>query len=742
MPYAHTHAVREWEPLEDHLREVGRIAASYARAFGAGAWGEVLGNWHDLGKYSAAFQDYLRASADPDAGEESAGRVDHSTFGAQHAARMFTGNAAQIGQILAFCIAGHHAGLADARGEEDSTSQASLSARLKMGPPRVPAVALPSDLPEAPALKLPFLLKPGNHDSAGFQVAFFTRMLFSCLIDADRTATERFCDPRRSQERMVDKPQLSALAEALAAFLETKKSNLTAVNRIRSKVLGDCLVAADLPKGFFSLCVPTGGGKTYSSLAFALRHAIHHQLRRVVVAIPFTSIIEQTADAYREAFGDLARLGLVEHHSNIDPKRQTRENQMASENWDAPLIVTTNVQLYESLFAAATSPCRKLHRLANSVIILDEAQTIPLELLRPTLEALKELVRHYGCSVVPCTATQPALEEREDFTIGLSEVRPIIKDASALFSALKRVQVMQLGKLDDDELAQRLAGESSALCVVNTKLHAAKLYDALVGRCGPVGCYHLSTFMCAQHRREKLTEIRQRLKENKTCRLISTQLIEAGVDVDFPAVYRAPAGFDSIAQAAGRCNREGKLDDQGRVYVFQTEAPPPPGLLRSAAQCGQELLGRHADPIAADAIEHYFRLFYWSQKHQWDRFGVMEMLSDDLRRPELGFMFRQAANKYRIIRDQQASVLVPFDAESRQMIESLSNGRPADFQVLRDAQRYVVQVRENLLGVLLNNRLLLEHPSGLWLLLNDDAYSSEKGLSPNVAGFDPELLIG
>ena len=420
--------------------------------------------------------------------------------------------------------------------------------------------------------------------------------------------------------------------------------------------------------------MPTGGGKTFASLAFALHHAHRHRgLRRVVVAIPFTSIIEQTAEEYRKALGPLANLGLIEHHSNLDPKRDTRANNLAAENWDAPLVVTTNVQLYESLFAAKTTPCRKLHRLAGSVIILDEAQTLPVELLAPTLAALKELVARYGCTVVLCTATQPALEHRpRDFEVGLAGVRPIVDDVNSLHAALKRVEVSRLGVLADEQLVERLAAERAALCVVNTRPHAAGLFDKLVSRLGSAnGCYHLSTFMCAQHRRDALAEIRRRLKDGKPCRLVSTQLIEAGVDVDFPAVYRAPAGFDSIAQAAGRCNREGNLKGEdgrpatGRVYLFDTEAPPPPGMLRQSAEKARELSDAHPDPLTPPAVEAYFRLFYWSRQHEWDKHGVLPHFGYPHPPGLPPFMYRQAADAYRIIREEQTPILVPYTKEGR-----------------------------------------------------------------------------
>lgn len=742
MAYAHTLAnepPERWEPLEQHLENVAQLAGEFASAFGARPWGVALGRWHDLGKYSSAFQDYLRRSANQDAGEEDQvpGRVDHSTFGAQYAARIVKGN---WGRILACCIAGHHAGLPDATSSDETTRRATLEARLKAGPPRVPAVELPTREAAPLALELPFAL---SRENPGFQVAFFTRMLFSCLVDADRTATEAFCNPDRAATRRRHKPVIDDLVPIVDAFLQQKQAEAdpTPVNRVRARVLHDCVAAASLPPGFFSLEVPTGGGKTYSSLAFALHHAHTHKLRRVIVAIPFTSIIEQTADAYRTALGPMAEAALVEHHSNIDPGKQTLQNALASENWDAPLIVTTNVQLYESLFAAATTPCRKLHRIARSVIVLDEAQAIPVDLLRPTLAALRELVNHYGCTVLLCTATQPALQRREQFQIGFEGVRPIIRDVPALFASLKRVEVTRVGKLTDDELIERLGAESAVLCVVNSRPHAAKLYDALAERSNREECYHLSTFMCAQHRREKLAEIRQRLSDGKPCRLVSTQLIEAGVDIDFPVVYRAPAGFDSIAQAAGRCNREGR-HEYGRVYVFDTDAPAPPGPLRHAAEAAQELLHIYPDPLSPEAIEAYFRHYYWSQEHRWDRCDVLGPLRDDLRHlPLLLLKFQTAAARYRIIRDEQVQILVPYDDHARRILDRLFSGDVMDFALRRDAERYLVGVRDALLTALLDRQLLVQHDSGVFLLANEGAYSRDKGLSPEAFGLGANVLI-
>ncbi len=388
--FAHTKEGRppeEWEPLDEHLRGVGSLARDFAAAFGSGACGELVGLWHDLGKYSRAFQDYLRASAGGDDPHRSEvlGRVDHSTAGAQHAARLGV-----PGRLLAYCIAGHHAGLPDDEGGESG-----LSSRLEK---RVePTDAVPPELLAKPLPPLPKLDLGGNRERAPFALAFWTRMLFSCLVDADFLATEWFMNPERAAQRPKSRVMPAQLLGRLDEHLDQKQRTAadTAVNRRRREVLAACRDKADLAPGLFSLNVPTGGGKTLSSLAFALTHAVAHGLRRVVYAIPFTSIIEQTADVFRTTLGDL-RSEVLEHHSNMepdDPERQSVRSRLAAENFDAPLVVTTNVQLFEALFANRTSRCRKLHRLARSVIILDEAQTLPPRLLAPTLAALEEFAR-------------------------------------------------------------------------------------------------------------------------------------------------------------------------------------------------------------------------------------------------------------------------------------------------------------------------------------------------------------
>jgi CRISPR-associated endonuclease/helicase Cas3 len=646
------------------------------------------------------------------------------------------------GQLLAFCIAGHHTGLPDEASADDATQRSTLRHKLDPAKYFIPKVAAPDVV--VPTLKSPLKLTATGRADVPFQLAFFTRMLFSCLIDADRTRTEEFCDPEKALVRGglgsgSGRPSLAALKDRLDASLlkMQKDAKPTEVNRQRAIMLQHCREAAGLEPGFFSLNVPTGGGKTLSSLAFALAHAVKYDLRRVVVAIPFTSIIEQTADVYRDALKPLADAGLVEHHTNLQPERDTRSNQFGTENWDAPLIVTTNVQLLESLFAYRTTPCRKLHNLARSVIVLDEAQTIPVELLRPALAALRELVLNYGCSIVLCTATQPALERRADFEIGIEGVRPIIPDVAPLFHALRRVEVRTLGRLPDGELALRLAKEKAALCIVNTRKHASRLFDQVAELSESGDCFHLSTWMCGAHRRTVLKMIRDRLAAKQPCRVVSTQLVEAGVDLDFPVVFRAEAGFDAIAHAAGRCNREGLLA-LGLTYVFEAEEKPPAGLLRAAAEAGKELLPHYPNPLVPEAIEAYFRLLYWIRKDSWDKYKVMEKMGFDHARGRALLQFREVASAFRMIRDDQLPILVPYNAKAVILWDKLMGGN-VPFVPQRELQPFLVSVRKEAMRQMNERGFVMEHESGVWLLLNRSLYSGNKGLDPASSRLDESL---
>lgn len=592
-------------------------------------------------------------------------------------------------------------------------------------------------------------------------MAFFLRMAFSALVDADWLDTEEFMSPEKSAARARQpQPPLASLRDCLDAHLAAFGAPATPVQRARAGVLEACRNAAGQSPGLFSLTVPTGGGKTLSSLAFALDHALRHGMERIIYVLPFTSIIEQNAAVFREVFAALGRDVVVEHHSNLDPDAAhiTQASRLAAENWDARLIVTTNVQFFESLHAAKPRDCRKLHRLARSVVILDEAQTLPVTLLQPCLRALQQLAgcgpddrSNYHTSVVLCTATQPAVEWREDFKSGLSNVREIIRDRVSLFNVLRRVRVTDLGRtpLPDTELAARLAAHPQALCIVNTRRHAAELYALL-----PTDSArrHLSALMCPAHRSVVLGDprnpaagsIRHALKNGSPCRVVTTQLIEAGVDVDFPVVYRALVGLDSIAQAAGRCNREGRLPAPGEAFVFTPERPIPRGFLGKTADSAAEVLPLHAaDPLAPSAIEAYFRLHYWRSEDQTDAKRILECFPPLQNEASfLGLQFKDCAERFQFIESAYQPVLVPY-ADGRDLIAELRETYdPAEQRHLaRRLQRYVVQIPAPV-ALAHRGRGLVELHERYLVLDDDTAYSDELGLQLSTDRLiDPEQLI-
>jgi len=556
----------ELHSLDEHLTKVAALAEQFAAGFGSGDWARCAGIWHDLGKYSEEFQHYIKTASgyNSEAHIENdvntqIGKVNHSDAGAQYAVDQFGVH----GRVLAYLIAGHHAGLPDWY-KLDAPGGA-LQSRLESTQNLTNALAgditgaiLKQQKPTSP-------ISPGG--SAGF--ALWVRMLFSALVDADFLDTESFMDETKSVARSgypAFKTLLPDLDKHMAAL--TAKAEPTDVNQLRSEILQQCRQSGSQPPGLFSLTVPTGGGKTLASMAFALEHAKAHQHRRVIYVIPYTSIIEQTANVFRQIFPN----AVIEHHSNLDADEATKEtsaSRLATENWDAPIIITTNVQFFESLFAARTSRCRKLHNIANSIVVLDEAQLLPPEFLQPILNVINLLSDHYGVTFVLSTATQPALNSRTDnfgtpLLKGLENVREIMADPDSLYRQLDRVQVTMPEDFNAsqswEEIAEQLQQHDSVLAIVGTRAGASELHALM-----PRGAYHLSGLMCGQHRSDVIAKITAALKtgQKKPLRVISTQLVEAGVDLDFPVVYRAMAGLDSIAQAAGRCNREGRLQEKG-----------------------------------------------------------------------------------------------------------------------------------------------------------------------------------
>ncbi|MGR4862237.1 CRISPR-associated endonuclease Cas3'' [Caulobacter sp. LARHSG274] len=652
-------SINEWEPLVHHLSDTAHLASKFAASFGCGELADAAGLLHDLGKYQAEFQTMLHGVV---------AKVDHAAHGACYARSRYK----LLGSLIAHGIAGHHAGLADGLFEPEGRL-----ARMDATLDGIVATA------ESDGLVFP--VRPGpplfeRSADTGFQMAFLIRMLFSCLVDADYLATENFfvraegreIPPRGAAASLTD--LATALDGRLKAFGVTEPGSL---NARRTQILGHVRSLAGSAPGVFTLTVPTGGGKTLTSLAFALDHARANGLERVVVGIPFTSVIEQTAQVYRDALAPHQN-AILEHHSafdqsQIDGREARAKLSLAMETWDQPLIVTTTVRLFESLFSNRPSQCRKLHNLTRSVIVLDELQTLPLELLRPCVAALKELAANYGCSIVLCTATQPALLADppgggRPFVNGFENVIELAPDPPALFKALRRVKVEAIGEQTDADLVARLEDAPQVLCIVNSRFHAQTLFDAI----GHVdGARHLSTLMCAAHRRAVLAEIRADLLEERPCRVISTSLVEAGIDVDFPLVLRAEAGLDSILQAAGRCNREGRRDvETSTTLVFRPADGKRPQSMRMAIESAESLFRTFGDVATLAAVDAYFgQLFDRKGDAVLDAKGILRACQD--RVTTLDFPFKTIAADFQMIDDYNLPVIIEWDDTARAAVKEL-----------------------------------------------------------------------
>lgn len=719
LPIAHRDAATgATHGLVEHLTGTATLATRFAASWGGAEAARFAAIWHDLGKFAPEFQAMIR-QADADAHLEEAsggtrGKVNHSSAGAQWAVKQFGRN---YGRLLAYVIAGHHAGLPDWVGEgarrglaDRLRDEGHLERALRGAPDKdilnqpLPTVALPD----------------------GIDRALWVRMLASAVFDADFLDTEAFFDGARSSDR-AGWASLPDLLARLDAKLDARfgQAQPTPVNRVRAEVLAACRAAAERGPGLFSLTVPTGGGKTLSSLAFALRHARCHDLARVIYAVPFTSIIEQTAGVFREFLGEDS---VLEHHSALDPVVMTARDRLAAENWDAPVVVTTTVQLFESLFASRTSRLRKLHNLANSVLILDEAQALPTGVLRPVTMVLDQLVRHFRVSVVLCTATQPAL--RAVFR-DLPEPMEIAPNPDRLFRALERVAVETPppdASRSWENIAEEISQAPQALAIVNSRPDCRRLHRLL-----PEGSYHLSTWQCAEHRTQLLHEIKSRLKTRAPVRVASTSLVEAGVDIDFPTVFRAMAGLDSLAQAAGRCNREGRLDGLGRFVVFRPEETSRVAHVAQTTAAAEAALARHGPhPFRPAAFEDFFRDLYWMKGAEaLDAFGVLPLLRmGDAKRDgdPLDFRFRTAAERFRMIDDSQETIIVPWpwDGTVERVLDELRVLGPSRDR-LRRLQRHTVPVHRRHVQAL-QNSAAIEEMHGLNVLVRPDCYDDTIGL--------------
>ena len=725
----------EPQPLSKHLTGTAELASEFAADFDSSEWAYALGMAHDTGKATVAWQRYLRGISgfdyDAEASSETHGRQEHSSSGAKLAEDLF---AKPCGRFLAYCIAGHHAGLADWSGKQSSLRFRLQNASAKDIADQVKAALKPL-CPKAP---------PWLFSRDGLDVSLWIRMLFSCLVDADRLDTERYENPDTYQKRSAYR-SIAELREQFDQFMAEKTKAPVHDPRVyeaRQQVLADCRAAAEWTPGLFSLTVPTGGGKTLSSMAFALKHAEKYRKKRIIYVIPYTSIIEQNADVFQSVFG---KDQILEHHANLDDDETTVRSRLAAENWDAPIIVTTNVQFFESLFAAKTSRCRKLHNIANSVVIFDEAQLLPPDFLESILETVRLLAAHYRVSFVMCTATQPVFEKRAAFPgfPGLPEgsARDIIQDVLRLYKNLQRVDYKFPDKdappREWDAIAAELAAFEQALCVVSDRKSCRELYAAVKKLAqDDAGTYHLSALMCAQHRSEVIAAIKDKLEQGARVRLISTQLLEAGVDIDFPVVYRAMAGLDSIAQSAGRCNREGKLNAQGKrgqVVVFNAPRKAPPGFLQKAVETTQLLCKRGVVNLTEQRIfEDYFQELYW-KANSLDKKEIMKLLKME---PDCGIQFRSAAEAFKLIGNDTRAILVPY-GDGAKYLTLLEKSKGPARVLLRKLQRYTVNVYPKQFTELQRQGSLKEVLPGVYALNSQLEYNTELGLLIDEMPSDP-----
>lgn len=720
--------------LLDHLRGVSERAGEFAAAFGEETVGRMTGLYHDIGKYSAEFQKYLQQGGGK--------RVDHSTAGAVE----LMARKCSMSIPMAFCVAGHHSGLMDGGNKRVDTEESkTFWGRIKRGQGKhIPKYqAYQSELEDLFEMgKSSLLAILGKNPFAG---QFYTRMLFSCLVDADFLDTETFMQEGKADRGNFD--NIEILKEKLDRYVEKHLLNKRGkrygepINQRRRKILSECIRAGELEDetSLWSLTVPTGGGKTVASLAFALHHAVRTGKKRVIYVIPYTSIIEQNAKVFRDIFGDE---NVIEHHCNaeyqhsdVDGDEETYDAQMksllATENWDAPLIVTTNVQFFESLFANRSSKCRKLHNIAESVVIFDEAQMLPIDYLRPCVAAIYELTERYRVTALLCTATQPSLDKifQQEYH---REVTEVCQNVIENYNFFRRAKIQMLDrKVSLKEMTEHLREAKQILCIVNTKKSARLLFEELQGECG---VFYLSTNLCPKHRKQVLQKIRKALAMGETCRVISTSLIEAGVDVDFPCVCRELAGLDSIIQAAGRCNREGKNSrDDSLVYVFVWEDKSLGNLQHSIKICrsATEFISGtyHEDLGSPAAIQAYFEFLHKLDGNGLDKKDILKLIKNG------DMPFESVTKEFTLIEMSTRMVFIPYDEAGKALEDQLREGKRSR-NFLRKAGQYMVNVycgQENSpFARMVGSYKVEELDDSIAILIDSGCYSDTMGLQQEI----------
>lgn len=699
---------------EDHQNGVAQKAESFADKFDMGEWGRILGLLHDKGKEKKAFQQHIIKNSGLDTSVRVDGDYSHAYVGAVIAKQSFP----KFHLLIDNALMGHHRGLYD-----DGEMKEVLKSHI---PDEVKIESINAHL-EMPKLGFP---KDAHH---------LVRMLYSCLVDADYLDTEAFMQPEQSELRGKHE-SLKVLESKLDAYLSKLKKNApdTEVNKIRNQVQSWCVKASEQTPGFYSLTVPTGGGKTLASVLWAIKHAVRNNLERIIIAIPYTSIITQTASVLRGIFGEE---NVLEHHSNVNrskivDKELTQIQRLATENWDYPIIVTTNVQLFESLFSNKPSDCRKLHNIVRSVLILDEVQTLPVEFLEPIVDTFDTLKRIFGVSILFTTASQPVLTGKIKGTKpsvsfdGLPEIKEIIPEGANLHDRLRRVEiVIDENRKDYDEIAAQIKRFPIVLCIVNTRNDAKEIYSRLPKEGIAL---HLSRMMCPDHVRETIENVKKALKDssNTVIRVVATQLIEAGVDIDFPVVFRQEAGLDSILQAAGRCNREGKLD-KGETYVFSLQKALPIGFMTQTNNA-RLAMGNNHDWFSPEAMKEYFKQLH-CHVSDFDKADIKSLLYKS------EMQFETASEEFKLIDDNTTSVIVNWK-DSMSLVERLLD-EGVSYSLMKALSQFSVNVRETDRKKLNEAGAIEEILENIFVIRDSSFYNKEVGLVVNNHWLDESLIV-
>ncbi len=701
------------QSLQEHLYETAKLAGDFGEAFHNRDFAFLCGLLHDIGKYSMEFQKRIKNNGK---------RCDHSTAGARELYK-----SKPFGIIGSYCIAGHHSGLQNIGSRFDVGGEGTLYGRLsdEYSVPNYDAYL--DEISDVNTLSN-IVPKVKLLNKGGFSFAFLIRMLYSALVDADYLNTEYFMR-NGAVDRKADYDFLR-YNQQLDAYISQFNIN-SEISHYRNLILQRCIHMSKSKPGLFSLTVPTGGGKTISSMAFALKHLIENKMSRIIYVIPYTSIIEQNAKVFKNIFGDK---NVLEHHSNFDfsdnEDLSYNKLRLSTENWDIPFVVTTNVQFFESLFSNKSSKCRKLHNIANSVIIFDEVQMLPTEYLTLCINAIAELVYNCNSTAVLCSATQPAIAQMFPPQITCQE---ICENTVELYQAFKRINVVRRGSLSSEKLAEEMNTQYQCLSIVNTRRHAIKVFEQLNGE----GIYHLSTLMCPTHRHKVISEIKERLSYNLACKVVSTRLIEAGVDVDFPVVYRSIAGLDSIVQAAGRCNREGKLATKdgakinGEVHVFEPEEEfskrQPPSFIRDI-EITNQIYKMYEDIMSPEAIYSYFEVQHkYLTKRGIDTKDLYSQIENGLAYGRLEYNFLTIAEQFKIISDNTYAILIPYNSEAEELINKLEYAEYIG-GIMRSLQSYTVNIYEAEYRALLGEGKLRQIREGVMALISREDYDDNTGL--------------